>query len=646
MRYVSILAVLALVAVASPVASAPIEFASPFGSHMVLQRDKPVIVWGTADAGAEVTIALGDRSSSTKADKAGHWSLTLDPLPAGGPFALSVSANGSIATLDDVLIGDVFLCSGQSNMQYALGEAADFAAVVATPLPKLRLGKVGLNSAAEPKDRFNLQWQAASPAAAKDFSSVAYFMAHELYRQDSKLADVPIGMLEDCMGATVIESWLPKSALAGFDTNTLAMSMFGIGPSALYNGMIAPLGRLSLAGVVWYQGEGNAGEPVRYAQYLPLLISSWREQLAQPELPFLIVQLPDYAPDWGGVYWQWVRESQAKSASAASHTGYVMAINTNDGWDLHPQGKHEIGRRLAMLARKVVYREPVSGRSPSFKSSAADGQSIRVTFDVDGSTLTSGTKPVEGFLLAGDDGIYRAATAVIEGSDTVVVTSSAVSQPKTVRYAWAGVPRSTLASVAGLPAAPFRTDDQPVSKREGEIQQAPTSYLFKNPRYQLTIDSNGRATSLVVGFKQLLSNADTPWGGAGLTAAGSVRAIGDIRADGPDALHCQGGDASADIHLANDSIRWSITNRSSKDALQFKIALSPQVEVSERTDAGAITVRRKDAVVTFGNIDRVTKFDDPAADTDGKVLEVTIPAGESREVRIQLGDAAKQAASR
>ena len=145
---------------------------------------------------------------------------------------LTATANGATATVDDVLVGDVFLCSGQSNMQYGLGEAADFAAVTATSPPKLRLGKVGLSAAAEPKDRCDVRWRAASPAAAKDFSAVAYCMAHELYRQDPKLADVPIGMFEDCMGATVIESWLPKSALARFEPKTLAMSMFGIGPSA------------------------------------------------------------------------------------------------------------------------------------------------------------------------------------------------------------------------------------------------------------------------------------------------------------------------------------------------------------------------------------------------------------------------------
>jgi sialate O-acetylesterase len=603
---------------------------------MVLQRDKSLPVWGTADAEAEVTITLGARHATVKADKAGHWSATLDPLPAGGPLVLTATANGSTATLDDVLIGDVFLCSGQSNMQYGLGETADFAAVVATQLPKLRLGKVALRGAGEPADSCDVHWQAASPAAAKDFSAVAYLMAHELYRQDPKLADVPLGMLEDCVGGTVIESWMPKAALAQFDKKTLAMSMFGIGPSALYNGMIAPLGRFPLAGIVWYQGEGNAGEPARYAQYLPLLISSWREQLAQSELPFLIVQLPDFAPDWGGVYWQWIRESQASAAAAAPHAAYVVTINTNDGWDLHPQGKHEIARRLAMLAREVVYHEPIPGRSPAFKSATVDGHTLRAKFDTDGSTLTSGAGPVDGFALAGQDGIYHAAAAIIEGPDIVAVSSPAVPEPKTVRYAWAGVPRSTLCSAAGLPAAPFRTDDQPVEKGHGQIQQSPTGYVFKSRRYHLTIDGNGRATSLVVGYKQLLSNADAPWGGTSLAAAGGARSLSHIAAESADAIHCQGGDVSADLQFAENAIHWSITNHSGKDAVRFTVALSPQVQVSDGPVKGTIIVRRKDAAVTFANIDRVTTFNDPAADVGGKVLEVMIPAGQTRTIDINV----------
>jgi hypothetical protein len=350
----------------------------------------------------------------------------------------------------------------------------------------------------------------------------------------------------------------------------------------------------------------------------------------------MIVQLPDYAPDWGGVYWQWIRESQAKAATAAPHAAYVVTINTNDGWNLHPQGKHEIGRRLALLARELVYHEPVPGRSPSFKSAKVDGDNVRVTFDTDGSTLTSNTSPADGFTLAGDDGIYHAATAVIDGADAVVLSSAAVPKPRTVRYAWAGVPRSTLSSAAGLPAAPFRTDDQPVAKGQGEIQQSPAGYIFKSPRYRLTIDENGRATSLVVGYKQLLSNADAPWGGTSLAAKGT-RYLPDIHPDGADGLLCKGGDLAADLRFADDAIHWSITNQGGKDPVRFTIALSPQVEVKNDDDPKApIVVRRKDATVTFTNIDRVTTFNDPAADVGGKVLEVTIPAGQTRTIDIKV----------
>lgn len=636
MRWIHALLVVGLVVTADPVRAAGVRFASPFGSHMVLQRDKPLVVWGTAEADAEVAVTVGGRHATVKADKAGRWSATLEALPAGGPVALTASANGSTATLEDVLVGDVFLCSGQSNMQSGLGEAADFAAVTATALPKLRLGRVALAGAGEPKESCDLRWQAASAGAAKDFSAVAYLMAYELYRQDPKLADVPIGMLQDCVGGTVIESWLPKSALAGFEPKTLAVSMFGIGPSALYNGMIAPLGRLSLAGVVWYQGEGNGGEPGRYAQYLPLLMRSWREQLGQPKLPFMIVQLPDYATDWGGVYWQWIRESQAKAASSTPHAGYVVAVNTNDGWDLHPQGKHEIGRRLAMLARELVYHEPVAGHGPTFKSVAVDGDKVRVTFDTAGSSLTSGTGPVDGFAVAGEDGVYHSAIAVIEGADTVVVSSAAVRQPKTVRYAWAGVPRSTLAGAAGLPAAPFRTDDQPVARGHGEIQQSPAGYYFKSPRYEVQIDASGRATSLVVGYKQLLSNADAPWGGTGLSGgAGGVRHLTQMSPDGADGLMCRGGDVSAELRFGDDSVRWSVTNHGNKGAVRFTMALSPQVEVKDEA-GGVVVVRRKDVAVKFSGVERVTAFNDPAADVGGKVLELSIPAGATRTVEMKV----------
>lgn len=612
---------------------AEVRLASVFGSHMVLQRDKPLPVWGTADAGATVTVTLGNQRATATADPQGRWSTTFAALPAGGPLTLTAASNESTTKIEDVLVGDVFLCSGQSNMQFGMGETAEFADAMRTTLPKLRLGKVALQTSDAPSDRFELRWQPASPEAAKEFSAVAYFMAYELYQQDPKLKDVPIGLLSSCMGGTVIESWMPADALKSFDPKTLASSMFGIGPTKLYNGMIAPLGRLPLAGVAWYQGEGNAAEPARYAEYLPLMIRAWREQLAQPELPFMIVQLPDYADDWGGVYWQWIRESQAKAATSMPHVGYVVAINTNDGHDLHPQGKHEIGRRLSKLVRKMVYRDLSPGRSPAFKSALVEGSTIRVTFDTDGSTLANEAGPIRGFTVAGEDGVYHAAAAHLDGPDAVVVESKDVAQPKTVRYAWAGVPMSTLSSAEGLPVAPFRLDSQPVAKGHGEIQPAPMAYAFKNPRYQMTVDGKGRVTSLVVGYKQLLSNADTPWGGALLSGPGGVHTLPAITPDGPQALRCRGGDLSAEFRFSDDAIGWAVSNNG-KDAARLTIALSPQVEVSSET--GTISLRRNDVAATVSGIDRVTAFDDPAADAGGRVLEVTIPPGQSKSIEIIL----------
>ena len=483
-----------------------------------------------------------------------------------------------------------------------------------------------------------MRWTADSPAAAADFSAVAYCFARQLYAQDPKLAHVPIGMLEDCVGATVIESWMPKAALADFDPKTLQKSMFGIGPSALYNGMIAPLRTLPMAGVIWYQGEGNGGEPARYQKYLPLFVQSWRQQFAQPHLPFLIVQLPDYAPDWGGVYWQWIREAQAKAAAATPRVDCCVCINTNDGWNLHPQGKRAIGQRLAMLARQAVYGEDVPGRSPAFKSATADGETMHVTFDVDGSTLTSGTQPVAGFTLAGEDGLYRAATAVVDGPDTVTVRSAEVPAPKFVRYAWAGVPRSTLRSAAGLPAAPFRTDAQPVEKGPGQVQQSPAGYVFKAHGYRFTLDGDGRATSLVVGYEQLLSNADGAWGGSNLASPGGGRNLATIQTDGNHRLTCRGGDCSAELTFDPGGIHWEITNGNKKDPLTFTLALSPTARVDAGPDEHSAVVRRENQALTVKGIDQVTAFHDPSADAGGKVLKLIIPPGQTKAIDLTVGN--------
>ncbi len=258
--------------------AADVRFASPFTDHMVLQRGKAIEIWGTADANAKIQIYLSDQQGEATADADGSWHVKFKSLVAGGPYELTVTAGENSAAVHDVLIGDVWLCSGQSNMQYSLGECDDADAVAAVAHPNLRLGKVGLAWTKTPQTTAKIKWTATDPASAKSFSAVAYTFAHEL-ANDPAMKDVPIGILEDCMGATVIESWLPQSGLEGFNPKELQSSMFGIGPTLLYNGMIAPLEKSSFAGVIWYQAKGTRGEPERYAKLLPILFKTWRAQL-------------------------------------------------------------------------------------------------------------------------------------------------------------------------------------------------------------------------------------------------------------------------------------------------------------------------------------------------------------------------------
>jgi sialate O-acetylesterase len=603
-----------------------LAFASPFTEHMVIQRSKPIQLWGTATPGSKLSIQLSDRKTQVQAGQDGIWTATLDPLPAGGPFSLSASSDAQSVTINDVLIGDVWLCSGQSNMQMSVREMADADAVLTVSHPLLRLGKVGQAWTKSPQDQAKIAWTNAGAKEAKDFSAVAYTFAHEL-ESDPAMANVPLGILEDCLGGTVIESWLPKEALSGFDSKELQVSMFGIGPTLLYNGMIAPLGRSQFKGVIWYQGEGNAGEPQRYAKLLPLMFEAWRKQFADPDLPFLVVQLPDYATDWGGVYWQWIREAQANAVAATPNTALAVTINTNDGWNLHPTQKHEIGRRLVLLARQQVYKEQVVGSGPKFKSVKVDGSKLVVSFDTDGDGLSSGAAPVDGFMIAGEDGIYHAAQAVID-RETVVLNSAEVAAPKTVRYAWAGVPCSTLANRSGLPAAPFRTDAFPMTKGLGEPQHPSAGYTFKGTDFQVEVSGEGRVTSLVARYQQFLSNAPGNWGGTAL----KNRSLQQPRLIGPETIVCVNNETAFTIDLKAHGMTWTLKNTHPKDELVFDIALAAGVDVTDDPSAG-LRLKRKGVSLKVEGIDRVTQYRDVSAE-DGKVLEVHALAGGSRRITI------------
>ena len=619
---------LLILAATSPARGAEIKLGAPFGEHMVLQRDRPIVVWGVAAGDSTVEVRLGPRQASARAAADGRWSATLEALPAGGPLVLSAESEGARAEAADVLVGDVWLCSGQSNMQMTLKEceggpeAADAAGTVAN----LRACTIGRRASAAPESGGEIRWLVASRDASKDFSGVGYFFATTLLA-DPALRGVPVGVIDASFGATMCEAWIPAEALGGFAPEELRNSMFGIGPSGLYNGMIAPLGKSRFKGVVWYQGEGNSDWPGLYPRLLAALFASWRDRFETPDLPFIVIQLPDFSAGWGGISWAWIREAQAVAVRAAGRASLAIGIETNDGTDLHPKQKREIGRRAALLALRDVYGRPIVARGPVFREARSLGDAFRVTFETEGDGLASRGGPIRGFALAGADGRYRYADAVIEG-DAVVLRSEAVPAPLTVRYAWAGVPDSNLVNRSGLPAAPFRTDS---ARPDADVQRQPIGRLYRTRTYEATIGGNGSVTSLVVGGKQFLSNE--PGWGAGTTFTGGLgpRNLLDVREPGPGIVEFQDADVGLVVEFGEKTLDWTVENRG-KGEIRFRVALHPKVAARREGKSGPVTLRRGAATVVVTGADILDE-----ADT-GPVLETILGGRSKRRLSLTTSD--------
>ncbi|QEH32492.1 hypothetical protein OJF2_09690 [Aquisphaera giovannonii] len=621
-------AVAFLILAASPAWAAGVRLGAPFGDHMVIQRDRPVRVWGEAAGGAGVRVRLGPRQERATAAPDGRWSATLEPLPAGGPYVLTAESGGQRAEAADVLVGDVWLCSGQSNMQMTLKESdgGPEAADAAGALGKLRLCSVGKRPSAVPESVGEIRWRVASRESARDFSAVGFFFAADLLA-DPALRGVPVGVIDASFGGTMCEGWVPAEALSGFAREDLRDSMFGIRPSGLYNGMIAPLGKTSIKGVVWYQGEGNSDRPALYPRLLAALFASWRGRFEDPGLPFIVVQLPDYAPGWSGVSWAWIREAQAAAVRSAEHASLAVGIDTNDGSDLHPRPKREIGRRAALLALHDVYGRPVVARGPEFLRATPEGGSLRVAFDTAGDGLMArGGGPVRGFAVAGADGRYRYADAAIDG-DAVVLRSQSVPSPLTVRYAWAGAPGANLVNRSGLPAAPFRTDR--ATQADADVQRQLAGRLVQTKSYEVVVGGNGMVTSLVAGGKQFLSN-DPGWaGGTTLTGGWAPRNLADIREPGPGFLSCADDDVRLDLEFGEGGMDWTVANRG-KGEVRLRIALHPKVAVHRRGEPGPVELRRDAAIVLVTGADLVS------GPEGSQVLEAAIAGGATRRLTLSF----------
>lgn len=456
-------------------ALADVRLAGIFSNDMVLQRDRVIVIWGWADKGERVSVKLNNVTKKAKADASGKWKLVLPEMQAGGPYTMEVHGKNTI-TLTNILIGDLWICSGQSNMGVAVKNALNpEAEIAAANFPMIRLMDVPRNMPAQPADDIKTtSWQVCSPETIPGFSAVAYFFGRNLYNE----LNVPIGLIHTSWGGSNVEAWTDMEHLTAVDKYknyraTLAETVEKMQPgveihpnkvhTSLYNGMIHPIVNLPVKGVIWYQGESNAYEGMLYRTLFPNMIRNWREKWNQPDLPFLFVQLANYteeAKEPGPSNWARLREAQLMSLSVPN-TAMTVAIDVGEAKDIHPKNKQDVGYRLSRNALKLVYGKDVVDSGPIYKSMQTEGNKIILSFrNTDGGLVAKDKYGyLKSFAVAGADKKFYWARAMIQG-DQVVVYSDKVSNPVAVRYAWADNPGdANLYNGEGLPASPFRTDE-------------------------------------------------------------------------------------------------------------------------------------------------------------------------------------------
>lgn len=507
-----LIAVLAALIVGVPSeARADVKLPAIFGTNMVLQRDQKDRVWGWAEPGEEVTVEIAGQTKGAKADSDGAWHVVLDPMPAGGPHTMTVKGKNTVR-FENVLIGEVWICSGQSNMQWGVGGAKDAdLEILAAKHPNIRLISVPNAGTQEPQKDFRGHWQICDPRTVGGFSAVGYFFGRQLH----ETLGVPVGLINDAWGGSACEAWVRRDLLEkdpkyahlmqtwqqremNYDQERQARSredaarkaepktskgqgrrpsggleglMSGNArPGNIYNGVLKPTIGYGIRGVIWYQGETNAGRAYQYRDLFPLMIRSWRDEWGQGDFPFYWVQLADYlaeSPEPRGSAWAELREAQTMTMSRLPKTGQAVIIDIGEGKDIHPRNKQDVAMRLARWALARDYGIPVAHQSPTYKSMERQGKKVVITFDhVGGGLRTFDVEEARGFAIAGADQKFVPARARVTGPNahgrkTVEVWADGVSEPVAVRYAWADNPVCNLYSAEGLPATPFRTDDWP-----------------------------------------------------------------------------------------------------------------------------------------------------------------------------------------
>lgn len=499
----------AILFLAAETSLAEVKLPAIFSEHLVLQQKQTNPVWGWAAPGETVTVTIGEQSKTAKADANGKWRVKLDPLPAGGPHKMTFKGKDNQIEYKDILIGEVWVCSGQSNMAMTVSRSnAPKLEELAANFPKIRFITVPRAGSQTPAEDFVGQWEHCSPKTVGNFSAVGYYFGRQIHQTTG----VPIGLINDSYGGSAAEAWVRRDVL---DSNPRykklmdkwaetektydfqkSMDVYNKRfeqwkakrkeatkagkpaprpprkprnvltgnqrPANLYNAMLNPVIGYGIRGAIWYQGESNSSRAHQYRDLFPLMISHWREVWGQGDFPFYWVQLADYRPEVetpGDSDWAELREAQTMTLKL-ENSGEAVIVDVGEGDDIHPRDKQTVGKRLARWALAKDYGIKIDYQSPNYKSHEIKGNKVTLTFDsVDSQLKTFDTKAVIGFTIAGEDKKFVKAVAKIVGKDKVVVSSPMVKNPVAVRYGWADNPICNVHDgVSRLPLNPFRTD--------------------------------------------------------------------------------------------------------------------------------------------------------------------------------------------
>lgn len=487
--------------------AADVQLPQVFSDHMVLQQQHANPMWGKAAPGEAIEVIFAGKNYRTQADSSGQWRIELDPLAAGGPYQIKVRGKNSLE-LNNVMVGEVWLCSGQSNMEWRVKDTNHSEVELASAnYPDIRLFAVPRVGASKPQFDIDANWQATTPESVGGFSAVCYFYGRRLHQT----LGVPVGLIKNSWGGTPIEAWIPRESLDKENQYTDLLTYWdqqaesftqdkfdrqmadfnawnqskkpkgkkpsrpihvlggGKRPANIFNGVVSPTVGYGIRGAIWYQGEANQKRGYQYRSLFPLLINSWRERWGQGDFPFYWVQLADFKEEIGspsgGSDWAEVREAQTMALNLPN-TGQTVIFDLGEGRNIHPTNKQDVANRLVRHPLAKIHGYPIVAESPMFKNMVIKGNKAVISFsNVQRKLYAFDTKEVHGFYIAGEDQHFVKANARIVGKNRVELSANEVANPVAVRYGWEDNPIINLYDKQGLPVAPFRTDDWPLLSR-------------------------------------------------------------------------------------------------------------------------------------------------------------------------------------